>query len=163
MGLQLGREAAEWKMSWGPLGGSPHECRGCLASLRPGPSRPARRRAPFSTRPLPPALRAQAAPSDLPLCEKRLSRFLPQTHTPQLTSQPHRPGVLNTGRWVAAWRPFGVFAAPRAAASNPCLLNTEAPGLRSPAQRDSGATPSSKGLEGQVRRRFRSSSAGVRF
>lgn len=35
--------------------------------------------------------------------------------TPQVTSPQHRPGALDAGRGVVAWRPFGVSAAPWAA------------------------------------------------
>lgn len=99
----------------GPARRYTHGCSGRLASLRPGTSRPAQGRPQLSTHPLPLALRERTAQGNLPVWEKRLSCFLPTTQTPQLTSQHHRLGVLDTGRWVAAWRPFRVFAAPRAA------------------------------------------------
>ena len=108
----------------------PHGCRGRLASLRPGTSRPAQGRPQLSTRPLPLARRERTAQGNLPAWEKRLSCFLPTTQTPQLTSQHHRLGVLDTGRWVAAWRPFRVFAAPRTAglwrprSRSPCARRT---------------------------------------
>lgn len=82
-----------------------------MASLRPRKPRPARFHLQFPA-PLLWLRRERACPGET--C-RRLPCFIKTTHSPHLTSQQRRPGILDTGRWVVTRRPFGVFTTPLAA------------------------------------------------
>lgn len=66
---------------------------------------------------LPPAASRGGGPAGEPagLRATGLPCFPTPSQTPQVTSPQHRPGALDAGRGVVAWRPFSVSAAPWAA------------------------------------------------